>query len=119
MTKKPSHIRIGEKGEEIAREFILRKGYKILAQNYRTGHLEIDLIAMDGKEIVFIEVKTRKQNTHYTEDLISETKQERLMEAAEEYLHEMEIHNEPRFDLISIQLGNETEIMHYKDALLP
>ena len=51
--------RLGELGERLAAEYVQKKGMRILEHNYRIRGGEIDLIAQDGREVVFIEVKTR------------------------------------------------------------
>ncbi|HID55979.1 TPA: YraN family protein, partial [Candidatus Poribacteria bacterium] len=51
---------IGLLGEEIAADFLRRKGYRLLERNIRIGRGEIDLVALDGETLVFVEVKTRK-----------------------------------------------------------
>ena len=56
---KESNVTVGKIGEEIARDYLQKKGYKILEQNYRTKFGEIDLVAKDGKELVFVEVRTK------------------------------------------------------------
>jgi putative endonuclease len=53
-------MKLCEKGEGLAREFLKKKGYKIIRQNYKTPIDEIDIIATDGDTLVFIEVKTRE-----------------------------------------------------------
>jgi len=47
-------------GERFAREYLEEKGYKIIEQNYKTKYAEIDLVARKGKELVFVEVRTKK-----------------------------------------------------------
>ena len=54
------HNDLGRLGEQLARDFLIAKGYQILEQNWSCGHKEIDIIAMDGKELVIVEVKTRR-----------------------------------------------------------
>ena len=54
------HNDLGRLGEQLAHDFLIAKGYQILEQNWSCGHKEIDIIAMDGKELVIVEVKTRR-----------------------------------------------------------
>jgi len=56
---KGERISLGEKGEQMACDHLRRMGYKVLEQNYRTRLGEIDLIARQGRRVVFVEVKTR------------------------------------------------------------
>jgi putative endonuclease len=55
-----SHVRLGAWGEQLAARRLKRHGYRIIARNYRAAGAEIDLIALDGDTVVFIEVKTRR-----------------------------------------------------------
>ena len=55
---------IGKKGEILAKDFLIAKNYTILFMNWRNKHSEIDIIAQDGKMIVFVEVKSRKNNQY-------------------------------------------------------
>ena len=55
---------IGKKGEILAKDFLIAKNYTILFMNWRYKHSEIDIIAQDGKMIVFVEVKSRKNNQY-------------------------------------------------------
>jgi putative endonuclease len=56
------HIETGKFGEDLATEFLIKKGYKILERNYRHRRSEIDIIAEFNNEIIFVEVKTRHEN---------------------------------------------------------
>ena len=57
---KKFNLQTGKLGEEIAREFLEKKGYKIIEQNYKTKYGEIDLVCQKGKELVAVEVRTKK-----------------------------------------------------------
>ena len=110
----------GKKGENIARIYLIRKGYKILHTNWRFKHQEIDIIALDKENIVFIEVKTR--SSEYFEnpkDAVTIKKQKFIINAANAYIEEREIDLEARFDVISIILSNPIEIEHIEDAFYP
>lgn len=60
MQKSPQKIKIGTLGEDIACVFLSHKGYQILQRNFKARYGELDIIALDGKALVFIEVKTRQ-----------------------------------------------------------
>ena len=51
---------LGRMGEQYAAEYLIAKGYAILARNWRMGHLEVDIIGREGDEVVFVEAKTRQ-----------------------------------------------------------
>lgn len=115
------HNITGEKGEQMAVNFLKRKGYSILETNWRFSHYELDIIAQIGNDIVFVEVKTRTTTSHgFPEDSVSQKKAENLFEAAEVYLEENKIENDIRFDIISIIIKKgRTEIRHIEDGISP
>ncbi len=94
----------GRDGEAIAEEYLTVRGYDILNKNYRNRFGEIDLIARDGKTLVFIEVKTRNNDSHgLPADAVGSRKQHRLCKVALSYISHNNISNQPcRFDVISI-----------------
>jgi putative endonuclease len=112
------HIKLGKRGELIAVDYLKSRGYKILETNWRTKHKEIDIIALDKNEIVFIEVKTRKNNYFGDpEDAVNLKKQKFLISAAENYIISNKIDLDARFDIISvIGEGNKHNINHIKEA---
>lgn len=110
--------KIGDKGEGLALEYIQNLGYSILATNWRYRHKEVDIIAIDAGFLVFVEVKTRS-NTKFGEpyEAVTAQKEKFLLDAAEHYIEEKEIDKEVRFDIISIELNqNTSHINHIKDA---
>ncbi len=116
MTK---HKETGIKGEQIAENFLLRKGYTILERNWRFGKKEIDIIAETNGLLIFIEVKTRATTYFgYPEDAVSANKQDFMKLSAEAYIMEHVQFSEVRFDVISIIFVNDIvkEILHIEDA---
>ncbi|MEZ5083314.1 MAG: YraN family protein [Bacteroidales bacterium] len=115
------HYNLGIKGEEIATQYLLGKGYKIIERNWRHGKDEIDIIALDGNFLVIVEVKTRSTNFFgEPEEAVTDTKQKFLVRAAEEYVIKKDIHLEIRFDIISIIIEQAKEtIRHIKSAFYP
>lgn len=111
--------RRGSLGEKLAVDFLEKKGYRVLAQNYRYERNEIDIIAGYADILVFIEVKTRTSNTFGEPiEAVTEKKQQRIRKVAEGYLFEHHIEDTScRFDVISILVQNSTPIVeHYEDA---
>ena len=109
----------GKIGEDKAVEYLTRKGYAIVVRNYRFEHGEIDLVARDGEELVFVEVKSRHSMLFGNpEDAVSVHKRRQLRKTAEGYLFEHDIENVPcRFDVIAIQYsGDDYEVRHYVHA---
>jgi putative endonuclease len=110
--------RIGDVGEKRAIEFLLAIGYSIVTRNYKRGASEIDIVAKDGDELVFVEVRSRRKGAWETaEESITPAKQKRLWKTAEQYLAEMgQSDHICRFDVVAI---NGKELNHYKDAFRP
>ncbi len=117
-----AHNELGSLGEQIALEYLLELGYKILETNWVCGHKEVDIIAKDGDTIVFVEVKTRK--TPYLvepEATVDVFKQRQLIFAANSYVTRFQYDSEVRFDIIAIVIDNNNEkrIEHIIDAFYP
>lgn len=100
---------IGNQGEEIAAKYLEEQGYKILARNYRCLLGEIDIIACDKDDLVFIEVKTRTNLAFgLPQESISRSKQFRIRKIALHYLAEKRpLYSKYRFDVVSIILNKE------------
>jgi putative endonuclease len=115
------HNITGNYGEELAKEYLIKQGYKIIELNWRIRHLEIDIIAKHKNTIVFVEVKTRT-NEYWgnPSDAITKSKQRYLVNAAHEYLTIKEIDDEARFDVIAIITeNNNISIEHFENAFYP
>lgn len=90
-------------GEAIAAEVFRRKGYAVVARNYRSRFGEIDVIAEDRKFLIFAEVKLRKSAEHgAAREFVDARKQERLRQTALLWLEGHETRLQPRFDVIEI-----------------
>jgi len=115
------HIETGNKGESIAKAYILEQGYQLLEENWRFSRAEIDLIAMDGEVLVFVEVKTRSTTLFGAPELaVTEKKQNLLADAANVYMEQINHDWEIRFDIITIILKPKThQLKHFKDAFFP
>ena len=115
------HNDLGKLGEDMATQYLIKKGYSIVERNWRTGNLEVDIIAMTRTEVVFVEVKTRSDDTFMNpEDAVDWQKRRNLTIAANHYIHYKKINLEPRFDIISIIINDfRKEITHFEDAFLP
>jgi putative endonuclease len=110
----------GREGEEIAVSYLKAKGYTLLEQNYFFEHAEVDIVAYDGKSIVFVEVKMRKDTTYgRPAEAVTEGKQKLVMKAARAWLYERKMSGSPvRFDVIAIvkQPGEAPDIQHFEHA---
>lgn len=106
----------GSDKEQMAADYLLSQGYKILARNFRTHYGEIDLIAMDRDFLVFIEVKYRKNaNVQHPADAVDLRKQRRICRSAMIYMQKSLFGTDTpvRFDVIAILGGS---ISLYKNA---
>lgn len=110
----------GKEGEDLAAKFLEKLGYIILEENYQYGHGEIDLIAEDNGEIVFVEVKTRKSLEYgEPETAITKKKIAQIRKVASAYLIENNITEQTsRIDAVAILLQNERDpiINHYQNV---
>lgn len=113
---------LGPWGEARAAEYLRRKGYVLVAANYRCRFGEIDLIVRDRHYLVFVEVKLRKSaNFAQAREFVDYRKQQRLRATASMYLSRYPTSLQPRFDVIEIYApqGMETKkptINHLEDA---
>ena len=81
------HIDFGKRGEQLAKEYLQKKGYKILKSNYRVGNAEVDLIAEHNKQTVFIEVKTRMQSKFGNPEMaVTQEKRRNMKRVARAYI---------------------------------
>jgi len=115
-------LELGKLGEKIAREFLEKKNYRIIAQNYKNYFGEMDLIARDGNFFIFIEVKTRLKNTFGPpEESINRQKQKKLIRISNQYLLENKIEGENyRIDCLAIEIDKTKKcatVRHIKDAV--
>jgi len=120
----PQHIITGRKGEEYAAEMMQKEGYEIIATNWRMGHLEMDVICGNRKEIVFVEVKTRTTTFggKAPEEYVDEVKQRRILAAGNAYVKYFQEERQPRYDIIGILMdleGNVIEATHLVNAYHP
>ena len=117
-----AHIKLGKQGEDIAATHLTEKAYRILERNWRYKRAELDLIAMDGETLVFIEVKTRSYvYLAEPEESVNYRKQDLLVSAAAAYMREHDHDWAYRFDIISIVKDTDQrfQIKHLVDAFEP
>lgn len=115
-----NHVELGKLGEEIAAAFLTDKGYLVLDRNYRFLRTEIDIVASTDREIVFVEVKSRRSKTFgEPEESVDTNKKRLLFKTAEAWLHEKKMGGAPvRFDVITVMRPGtaEEEINHIEGA---
>lgn len=109
----------GSAGEDAAAAFLERAGVRILHRNWRSGHLELDIVCLYEGFLVFVEVKTRAINgmTHPAEH-VGPAKRRHLIQAARRYLAVNSAWERPcRFDVVCVwKEGREYRVEHYPDA---
>jgi putative endonuclease len=110
----PNLRRVGREGEDRAADYLVEKGYTIVTRRHHTRRGEIDLVAMMGDLLVFVEVKERRTPDFVPEEALDERKIGRLREAAAAYLVEMGVEDvQVRFDVIGLDSDG---IRHHEDA---
>ena len=112
---------LGRWGENVAAEYLARRGYVLVERNVRTDYGEIDLVTRQRDVVVFVEVKTRTTTAFgYPEESITARKKEHMIAAAQAY---MQTHSEPRtnwrIDVIAIeaQSKRDPQITHFENAV--
>lgn len=112
------HNQLGKKGEQLAVDFLLKKGYEILQRNYRFDKAEVDIMAKKDSVLAIIEVKTRSTSDFGNpQDFVKPKQIQRLVKAVDEYVNENGLELEVRFDIIAIVTnGKPFEIEHLENA---
>ena len=110
---------IGIIGEKEATKILERKGLRVIEHNWRMGHLEVDLIAENKKEIVFVEVKARTGilNGKMPEQNVDILKQRRIIAAANAYVKYHKIEKNIRLDVIGIMVDPKTHEITYTNHI--
>lgn len=110
---------LGKEGERIAEKYLRKKGYRLVERNYRCPVGEVDLIALDRRVIVFVEVKTRSDDRFGVPlESVHRRKQQKMIKTALFFLTQHRLdHREARFDVIGISLGHrESVVEHIQNA---
>ena len=110
---------IGSSGERNAVSFLQRQGFAILDRNYTCNHGEVDVVAKDGDDLVFVEVKLRRSVRFGSpEESVTPAKQELIRRTAEGYIQEKKLNNiRCRFDVVAITVDKGVKkFVHYKNA---
>ena len=115
---------LGRRGESVAAGYLLGRGWRLLAANYRFGRREVDLVARRGDLVAFVEVKTRAGSGYGApEDAVTRLKRREIEVVAERWLDRHRPRDvDVRFDVISILVGPDglvTDVAHLEDAWRP
>ena len=114
---------LGQKGEEAAQVFLLKKGYRILERNFRLAQGELDIVAEKSGRIIFVEVKTiHQQDGFQGQDHVNQAKKRRLLKMAELYLTRkgLGLARAYQIDIVEVQMntaGKLTVVNHLENAL--
>jgi putative endonuclease len=100
------NISAGQEGERIAAVFLKNNGYRILERNYRCPIGEIDIVAREKNDLVFVEVKARKTSAlGYPEQAVGYRKQRKMSQLALWYIQEKKMHGvNARFDVVAVRM---------------
>ena len=107
--------KIGQEGEDIACDFLLTRGHQILDRNWRSGHLELDIVTEAQDGVHFVEVKARTAPVTSTlTDQVNKLKQKRISAAALQYLNKKHLQGqEVFFDIVSVMFDREETVVRY------
>lgn len=114
------HNVLGSWGESVVVDRLLTEGYTIMERNWKLNHLEVDIIASRGEDLIFVEVKTRRDDTMNPLDAMTPKKIANLCRAAHTYIRMHRVPLNPRFDVASV-VGDEHnyDIEYIPNAFLP
>jgi len=114
------HNELGKKGEQLAVDFLLKKGYAICDTNWRYQKAEVDIIAQKADVLAVVEVKTRSSTDFGNpQDFVKPKKVKLLVKAIDEYVISKDLDVEVRFDIIAIVKEKDSfNIEHIEDAFL-
>ena len=117
-------LTLGAKGEAAAAKFLRKKGYILIGTNVRTSMGEIDLVAVDGRTVVFVEVKTRESDDKgHPAEAVDQRKQDKLTRLGIAYLRRNNLlENAARFDIVAVTWPNGAKkplIEHFENAFEP
>ena len=104
----------------MATDYLIKKGYTILDRNFECAQGEIDIVALHDKEIVFVEVKTRKDKTYgEAAEAVTYYKLKHLLKSIKYYLYKRNLADEfIRIDIIEVYVkNNNIKINHIKNAI--
>ena len=114
------HYELGKKGEELAIDYLIKQGYKIVERNWRFQKAEIDIIARKEETLISVEVKTRSTyDFGNPQDFVNPKKIKLMVLAMNEYVLKKDLEVEVRFDIVAITKNKGSfNIEHLEDAFL-
>ncbi len=119
-------MELGQRGEDVACGFLTDKGHTIVQRNFRSGHLEIDIISLDRNGVHFVEVKSRVAPVMVSpEENVTASKQRKVADAALRYLHtakdkRISADMEVNFDVVAVTFdGGKETVEWFPNAFYP
>ena len=114
------HYELGKKGEQLAIDYLIKHGYKIVERNWRFQKAEIDIIARKEETLISVEVKTRSTNNFGNpQDFVNPKKIKLMVLAMNEFVLKKDLDVEVRFDIMAITKNKRSfDIEHLEDAFL-
>ena len=114
----------GKFGEDRAADYLEGRGFTILARNWRSGHYELDIVAVDDDGIHFVEVRTRINPEILPQETVNSVKQRKVVEAARRFLREEAYQKfsdfETFFDVVGVSVtGDDTDLEYIPQAFIP
>ena len=109
----------GNKAEDLAASMLKKKGMRIIATQYKTKFGEIDLIALDGDEVVFVEVKARRTSDFgHPEESVTTTKLKKIMAVGAQFLSSKNWEHRPhRIDVVAVTYGEGDPEFHHLEGV--
>jgi len=109
---------LGREGEGLVAKYLINKGYEILERNFATKLGEIDIIARQVNEIVFVEVKTKRDGSFSDPWVnVNKTKMAKIWRVGQVFLKKNKLEDEPvRIDVVSVVFGGNREIEHFENV---
>ena len=105
-----NHLEFGAEGERIAADFVARKGWRILGRNIKAGNGELDIVAMDGDELVIVEVRARTVGRVLPPEMsVGPQKIRKLIRAARHYIKKVSYEGNWRIDVLAITVDDRGE----------
>ncbi|MDW8107295.1 MAG: YraN family protein [Armatimonadota bacterium] len=118
-----SRVRLGRRGEAIAARYLQAQGYRIIVCNWRRREGELDIVALEGETLAFVEVKTRRTLTYgAAEESVDARKQAQLARLAQRFIaeHPDFRFRECRFDVVVVDMtGLPVQVRLYRNAFYP
>ncbi len=117
MDEKSGRLELGKKGEDVALRFLMERGMRLVARNWRCGHKELDLLMDDGEFLRIVEVRSLSYpNNASPAETVDWHKRRLVIAAARSFLARNKIYKEIVFDIVSVLFNGEIHKIEYIPA---